>query len=66
MKFIEVTDSHSDKTILVNLDKVNTIRNGQKSGLVKTKNAILDFGNDQYIHIKETYEDIKEIIERNG
>lgn len=66
MKFIELTDFHSDKIILVNLDKVYTIRNGHKSGLVKTKNAILDFGNDQYIHIKETYEDIKEIIERNG
>ncbi len=64
MKFIELTDYHSDKILLINLDKVYTIRNGHKSGFVKTKNAILDFGNDQYIHVKETYEEIKEIIER--
>lgn len=64
MKFIELTDYHSDKILLINLDKVYTIRNGHKSGIMKTNNVILDFGNDQYIHVKETYEDIKEIIEK--
>jgi hypothetical protein len=64
MKFIELTDYHSEKTVLINFDNVYTIRNGYKSGFIKTKNAIIDFGNDQYIHVKETYEDIKELIEK--
>jgi predicted SPOUT superfamily RNA methylase MTH1 len=64
MKFIELTDYHSGTVLLINLNKVITIRDGYKSTLQKTKNVILDFGNDQYIHVKETYQDIKEIIEK--
>ena len=49
---------------MINLDKVFTIRNGHKSGFMKTNNTIIDFGDDQYIHVEEDYYIIKEIIER--
>lgn len=65
MKFIELTDYHSTKKVLINLNKVFTIRNGHKSALMKTNNTIIDFGNDQYIHVTEDYEDIKKIVEMN-
>jgi hypothetical protein len=64
MKFIELTDYHSTKKILINLNKVFTIRNRPKSALMKTDTTIIDFGNDQYIHVTEDYDVIKEIIER--
>lgn len=64
MKFIELTDYHSTKKVMINLDKVFTIRNGHKSGFMKTNNTIIDFGDDQYIHVEEDYYIIKEIIER--
>jgi len=64
MKFIELTDYHSTKKVMINLDKVFTIRNGHKSGLMKKNNTIIDFGNDQYIHVEEDYYIVKEILER--
>ena len=64
MKFIELTDYHTNKKVMINLDKVFTIRNGHKSGFMKTNNTIIDFGDDQYIHVEEDYYIIKEIIER--
>lgn len=64
MKFIELTDYHSTKKVMINLDKVFTIRNGHKSGFMKTNNTIIDFGDNQYIHVEEDYYIIKEIIER--
>jgi len=65
MKFIELTDYHSTKKVMINLDKVFTIRNGHKSGFMKTNNTIIDFGDDQYIHVIDVYEDVKKIIEMN-
>ena len=50
---------------MINLDKVFTIRNGHKSGFMKTNNTIIDFGDDQYIHVIDVYEDVKKIIEMN-
>ena len=64
MKFVELTDYHSTKKVMINLDKVFTIRNGHKSGFMKTNNTIIDFGDNQYIHVEEDYYIIKEIIER--
>jgi hypothetical protein len=65
MKFIELTDYHTNKKVMINLDKVFTIRNGHKSGFMKTNNTIIDFGDDQYIHVIDVYEDVKKIIEMN-
>ena len=65
MKFVELTDYHSTKKVMINLDKVFTIRNGHKSGFMKTNNTIIDFGDDQYIHVIDVYEDVKKIIEMN-
>ena len=62
MKFVELTDYHTNKKLLINLDKVFTIRNGHKSGFVRSNNTIIDFGNDQYIHVIDDYEDVKKII----
>jgi hypothetical protein len=64
MKFIELTDYHTTKKILINMNKVFTVRNTHKSTFYKTNYTIIDFGNDQYIHVTEEYDLIKEIIER--
>lgn len=62
MKFIELTDAITGAHILINLNIVFTIREGNQK--IRARNVVIDFGNDQYIHVKETYEEIKEIIER--
>lgn len=63
MKFIELTDYHTNKTMLVNLEKVVKIINGHTSGFMKMSNVLIEFGNEEYMYVKESYEDIKEIIE---
>ena len=63
MKFIELTDTNTNRKVLVNLDKVRSVGEGSKTRFSRIKDTIIDFGYDEYLLVEEEYETIKEIIE---
>lgn len=64
MKFIELTDTNTNRKVLVNLDKVRSVREVSKTRFSRIKDTIIDFGYDEYLLVEEEYDTIKEIIER--
>lgn len=66
MKFIELTDVDKlDSKVLINMNKIVFVRANHRKGIgLKPAAAIVYVENDEYIRVKETYEEIKEIIER--
>lgn len=65
MKFIEVTTKGSLDSILINLEKIHTIRPVSKryNRTKKTGETLIDFGDDEYMYVIEDYDTIKKQIE---
>lgn len=66
MKFLQLTDAHLKKNVLVNLDNVLRIREHYLfAGSKKKSCTLIEFVRpDDYVCVQESYEDIKDIIEK--
>jgi len=68
MKFLQLTDAHLKKNVLVNLDNVLRIREHYLfAGYKKKSCTLIEFVRpEDYICVQESYETIKEIIEKGA